>query len=231
MSKLVFDKTGERKVTMGAKECILFVKKSDGTYAVGIAWNGLTKASHSPEGGEATALYADDIKYGEFRSAESVKGSAEFYMTPDEFYPCMGYGELHDTFKGVKVAQQKHVPFAICYKTTEGDDEDAERGYKLHIYYNCTANPVSKEATSMNESPEAATFSIEFTTTPEAVDGKKPTAYIEIDSQMLSSVTGGEAKLARIIDALYGKDASQGVEASDPTLLKPNDILAILNEQ
>lgn len=233
MAKVQFDLDGQRFFETGCSECVLYVKKNDGTYDKGVAWNGLSKVSHSPEGGEETAIYADNIKYLSLRSVENVKGTIECYMTPDAFYPCMGFASASAAIEGVRLAQQVRATFAFCYKSIKGNDANPEKGYIIHVYYGCTVNPSSKDATTVNESPEAATMSFEFSTTPVKVDNFKPLAYLEIDSEKLKSQTGGADKLTAIEEALYGKDPTTvgGNDGSDPTLLDPNAIIAILNAQ
>ena len=177
--KLSWDKSGERFYETGVKNGVLYVQNA-GAYPKGVAWNGLTAVTESPSGAEATPLYADDIKYLELTSEEEFGGTIEAYTYPDEFAECDGSAELA---KGVKIGQQKRKAFGLVYKTTLGNDEEGnDHGYKLHLVYGCKAAPSEKAYATINDSPEAITFSWEFTTTPVAVTGHKPTAHIEIDS-------------------------------------------------
>lgn len=213
MSKIIFDNTGERLFETGVKNCVLYVQKS-GEYQTGVAWNGITAVTESPEGAEATALYADDIKYLNLISAEELKATVEAYMYPEEFEQCDGSASLA---AGVSIGQQKRSPFGLCYKTVLGNDTDGnDYGYKLHILYGATAAPSEKAYATINDSPEAITFSWELTTTPVAVTGHKPTSLITIDSTKVDGT-----KLAELEAKLYGS------ESEDPTLLLPDEIAAI----
>ena len=177
--KLSWDNSGERLYETGVKNGVLYVQNA-GKYPKGVAWNGLTAVTESPSGAEATPLYADDIKYLELTSEEEFGGTIEAYTYPDEFAECDGSAELAT---GVKISQQKRKAFGLAYRTTIGNDEDGnDHGYKLHLVYGCKAAPSEKAYATINDSPEAITFSWEFTTTPVAVTGHKPTAHIEIDS-------------------------------------------------
>lgn len=197
MSQLVWDQTGQRIYETGVKKGVLYVQDSKGAYPKGVAWNGLTAVNQSPSGAEASPLYADDIKYLELMSNEDFGGSIEAYTYPEEFEACDGSAALAT---GVKIGQQKRSSFGLCYRTIIGNDiENDEYGYKLHLVYGCKAAPSEKAYATVNDSPEAVTFSWEFTTTPVAVDGFKPTAYLEIDS------TKADAdKLAALEAILYG---------------------------
>ena len=176
--KLSWDKSGERFYETGVKNGVLYVQNA-GAYPKGVAWNGLTAVTESPSGAEATPLYADDIKYLELTSEEEFGGTIEAYTYPDEFAECDGSAELA---QGVKIGQQKRKAFGLVYKTTLGNDEEGnDHGYKLHLVYGCKAAPSEKAYATINDSPEAITFSWEFTTTPVAVADHKPTAHIEID--------------------------------------------------
>ena len=196
MSKLVWDQTGERLYETGVKQGVLYVQEA-GAYPKGVAWNGLTAVTESPSGAEATALYADDIKYLNLMSAEEFGATVEAYTYPDEFAACNGEGELAT---GVSIGQQKRKAFGLCYRTALGNDVDGnDHGYKLHLIYGAMAAPSEKAYATINDSPEAITFSWELTTTPVAVNGFKPTASITIDSTKVDAT-----KLAALEDALYG---------------------------
>lgn len=197
MPKLVWDKTGERFYETGVKQGVLYPQETGGTYPKGVAWNGLTGVTESPEGAEATPLYADDIKYLNLMSVEEFKATVEAYTYPDEFAECDGSKEIA---KGVSVGQQKRKAFGMSYKTTLGNDSDNNNyGYKLHIIYGALAAPSEKEYATINDSPEAITFSWELSTTPVSVDKCDPTASITIDS-----TKADPDKLKALEDILYG---------------------------
>lgn len=230
MAKLKWDQTGGRLYETGVKKGVLFVMKEDGSYDKGVAWNGLTGVTESPSGAEATALYANDEKYLELRSNEEFGATIEAYTYPDEFAECDGSAE---PVTGMKLTQQTRKKFALCYRTTIGNDAKGnDYGYKLHIIYGCTAAPSEKEYATINDSPEAITFSWEVSTTPVAigdVDGKsyKPTAHIEIDSTKFTEETA-KAKLASLEDKLYGTDGVSG-SGTESELLLPNAIITMLS--
>lgn len=222
MSKLVWDQTGERYYETGVKQGVLYPQATGGTYPKGVAWNGLTAVTESPSGAEATALYADDIKYLNLMSAEEFGATIEAYTYPDEFAQCDGSATLAT---GVSIGQQSRKAFGLCYRTTLGNDVDGnDFGYKLHIIYNALAAPSEKAYATINDSPEAITFSWEVTTTPVNVTGFKPTASITIDSTKVD-----KSKLASLEEILYGKDApSSGGEGTDPRLPLPNEIAELM---
>lgn len=202
MSRLTWDNTGERYYETGVKQGVLYPIQTDGKYSVGVAWNGLTAVTESPSGAEATALYADDIKYLNLISTEEFGATIEAYTYPDEFAECDGSAALAD---GIMLGQQKRKTFGLCYKTTVGNDVDGnDYGYKLHLIYGCLAAPSEKAYATINDSPEAITFSWEVSTTPVNVAGFKPTSQITIDSTKIAE--GKKAKLTELEDILYGKD-------------------------
>lgn len=208
MSKLVWDQTGEKLYETGVKNGVLYVQEA-GAYPKGVAWNGLTAVTESPSGAEASPLYADDVKYLNLISNEELGGTIEAYMYPDEFGVCDGSASLA---AGVSIGQQPRKAFGLCYRTTLGNDvESNDYGYKLHLIYGCLAAPSEKAYASINDSPEAITFSWEFSTTPVAVEGHKPTACITIDSTKVDAV-----KLAALEDILYGS-ASEEARLPLPT--------------
>ena len=212
--KLSWDKSGERFYETGVKNGVLYVQNA-GAYPKGVAWNGLTAVTESPSGAEATPLYADDIKYLELTSEEEFGGTIEAYTYPDEFAECDGSAELA---KGVKIGQQKRKAFGLVYKTTLGNDEDGnDHGYKLHLVYGCKAAPSEKAYATINDSPEAITFSWEFTTTPVAVTGHKPTAHIEIDSTKADPTC-----LAALEAKLFG------TETDEPQLPLPDEVKTLM---
>ena len=179
-SPLVWDQTGEKFYETGVKNGVLYVQHTDGTYPKGVAWNGLTAVTESPSGAEKTPLYADDTKYLNLMSAEEFGATIEAYTYPDEFAQCDGSAEIAE---GVTIGQQARKSFGMAYKTTIGNDvSNNDYGYKLHIIYGALASPSEKGYSTINDSPEAITFSWEVTTTPVNVTGKKPTASLVIDS-------------------------------------------------
>ena len=217
MAKLVWDKTGDRLYETGVKNGVLYIPTA-GVYSKGVAWNGLTAVTESPSGAEPTALYADDTKYLSLMSTEEFGATIEAYTYPDEFAACDGSAELAD---GVMIGQQKRSTFGLCYKTTIGNDTDGnDHGYKLHIIYGALAAPSEKAYASINDSPEAMTFSWEITTTPVNVTGAKPTASLVIDS-----TKADPSKLAALEDILYGKD---GEPANEPRLPLPDEIKSLM---
>lgn len=217
MTKVVWDAVGQRLYETGVKNGVLYPQNSNGLYPLGIAWNGLTAVTESPSGAEPNPIYADDIKYLNLISAEEFGATIEAYTYPDEFAECDGSGALA---VGVKVGQQKRKAFGLCYRTALGNDIDAvDYAYKLHLIYGAIAAPSEKAYATINDSPEAITFSWEVSTTPVAVTGFKPTASIEIDSSKVDS-----AKLAALEAILYGTDVA------DPYLPLPDEVAAIFTE-
>lgn len=197
MAKLTWDNTGERIFETGVKQGVLYPIQSDGKYTKGVAWNGLTAVTESPSGAEATALYADDIKYLNLLSNEEFGATIEAYTYPDEFAECDGSAELAT---GVMIGQQKRKTFGLCYRTTIGNDvEGNDYGYKLHLVYGCLAAPSEKGYSTINDNPDAITFSWEVSTTPVNVEGFKPTSQITIDS-----TKADPTKLAALEAVLYG---------------------------
>lgn len=222
MAKIVWDKTGDHFYETGVKNCVLYIP-TEGVYSKGVAWNGITAITESPSGAEATALYADDIKYLNLYSVEEFGATIEAYTYPDEFAECDGSAEL---VAGVKIGQQARKPFGLCYRTTIGNDTDGnDHGYKLHIIYGAMASPSEKSYNTINDSPEAVTFSWELTTTPVNVAGAKPTASITIDSTKVD-----KQKLAALEEVLYGKDGSGdgNTGAAEPRLPLPDEIKTIM---
>lgn len=224
MSKIVWDKTGERLYETGVKNGVLYLQ-TNGVYNNGVAWNGLTAVTESPSGAEATALYADDMKYLNLYSAEEFGATIEAYTYPDEFAECDGSKELVD---GVVIGQQTRKAFGLCYRTVIGNDTDGEaHGYKLHIIYGAMASPSEKAYATINDSPEAITFSWEVTTTPVNVTGAKPTASVVIDS-----TKADPTKLAALETILYGKDPTtpEGSDGVDPRLPLPDELKTLMTK-
>lgn len=219
MARLEWDKTGEHLYETGVDHGVLYFPDQTGAYKNGVAWNGLISVSESPSGAEATGQYADNIKYLNLISAEEFGATVEAYTYPEEFEACNGNKELVDN-TGVYVGQQSRSVFGFCYRTMIGNDTDGQdHGYKLHLVYGCQVSPSEKAYQTINDSPEALTFSWELSTTPVNVTGKKPTALLVIDSTKIDST-----KLARIEAKLYGDESSTGA-----VLPTPDEIAEILN--
>lgn len=224
MSKLVWDKTGERFYETGVDRGVLYPVETGGKYGAGVAWNGLTAVTESPSGAEATAIYADNIKYLSLTSAEEFGATIEAYTYPPEFEQCDGSASIAT---GVVIGQQSRKSFGLCYRTVMGNDVDGnDHGYKIHIIYGAMAAPSEKSYATINDSPEAITFSWEVTTTPVNVSGFKPTACITIDS-----TKANPTDLASLEEILYGKDAGpEGTPAAvEPRLPLPDEIATIMS--
>lgn len=218
MAKIEWDKTGERFYETGVKKGVLYPQATGGTYPAGVAWNGLTAVTEAPTGAEATPLYADDIKYLNLYSVEEFAATVEAYTYPDEFGECDGSAEL---VAGVAIGQQKRKSFGMSYVTTIGNDVDGNsHGYKIHIIYGAMAAPSEKGYATINDSPEAITFSWEVTTTPVSVTGFDPTASITIDSTKVNA-----DKLTALEAVLYG------TEDQEPRLPLPDEIATLLGEE
>lgn len=228
MAKIEWDKTGEHLYENGIRNGVLYRRNADGTYGgadnPGVAWNGLTTVTESPEGAEPTDLYADDIKYLTMRSAETFGATVECYTYPDEFMECNGEASL---VTGMYIAQQPRVSFGLCYRTVIGNDVQLENyGYKLHLVYGCTASPSEKSYQTINDSPEAITFSFEISTVPEnvTIQGRndKPTSLIIIDTSKLTTTTQ-RANLTTLEGILYGSDNAE------PRLPLPAEVYSIMS--
>ena len=214
MAKLNWDVQGERYYETGVSKGVLYPFK-EGKYTNGVAWNGLTAVTESPSGAEPTPLYADNIKYLNLLSNEEFAATVEAYTYPDEFAECDGSAELA---AGVSVGQQKRIPFGMSYVTKVGNDTDGQDyGYKIHLIYGALAKPSQKNYATINDNPEAITFSWELSTTPVAVPNLKPTACITIDSKKV-----GSDKLKKIEDKLYG------TETEEATLPTPTELAALI---
>lgn len=217
MSKIVWDETGKRFYETGVNQGVLYLRDTNGAYINGVAWNGLTSVTESPSGAEATPLYADDTKYLNLMSAEEFGASIEAYTYPDEFAECDGSAEI---VTGVVIGQQSRKTFGLCYRTALGNDVDGNsHGYKIHLIYGATASPSEKGYTTINDSPEAITFSWELTTTPVNVKGHKPTSSIVIDSTKATP-----EKLKALEDILYG---TTDVE---PRMPLPDEIVTLMGQ-
>lgn len=214
MPKIKWDQTGERYYETGVSKGVLY-PYANNAYANGVAWNGLINVSESPEGAEATPLYADNIKYLNLMSAEEFKATIEAYTYPDEFAACNGEASLEE---GVSIGQQKRSQFGLSYQTKIGNDVDSELGYKIHLVYGALAAPSEKAYATVNDSPEAITFSWEISTTPVEVPGFKPTASLVIDSTKVDP-----AKLVEFEKKLYGD------ETTEATLPLPSEVATLFH--
>lgn len=217
MAKLVFNQVGERLFETGVKNGVLYVMGDGDTYGNGVVWNGLTGVTEKPTGAEATNLYADDVKYVVIQGAEEFEATIEAYTYPEEFEACDGSAAL---VEGVNVGQQERKTFAFCYKTSLGNDTQGQSfGYKLHIIYGCKAKPSEKSYSTINDSPEAVTFSWDVSTTPVPVEGMNPTATLVVDSTRVAP-----ENMKKLEDKLYG------TESEEPTLPLPNEVKQLLSE-
>lgn len=214
MVALTWDDAGKRQYEMGTDHGVLYLMTSTGVYDAGVAWNGLTAVTESPDGAEANAMYADNIKYASLRSAETFGATIEAYTFPDEFIPCDGGAIV--AADGVVFGQQPRSKFGFSYRTQIGNDVSQEAGYKLHLVYGATASPSEKSYETINDSPEGMTFSWEIETDPVAVEGHpelKPVASITIDSTKVN-----KNKLAELEKKLYGETTGK------PTLPLPGEV-------
>lgn len=219
---LEWDKIGERTYETGVDHGVLY-PQDGGVYPKGVAWSGLTSVTESPSGAEDTALYADNMKYLNLKSAEELGLTIDCYTYPDEWKACDGSAELAP---GVNLGQQKRNTFGLCYRTMIGNDtEGQDHGYKLHLIYGCSASPSDKQFESVNDSPNANAFSYEISTTPVTVEGFKPVASIEVDSTKVDKTA-----LAALEAILYGQTASEegGTETS-ARLPLPDELKDIFN--
>lgn len=219
--KITWDATGERYFEMGVSKGVLFVMGSAGTYGEGVAWNGLSTVTESPEGAEPTDIWADNIKYATLRSTETFSGTIEAYTYPDEFNACNGEATL---VEGATIGQQSRATFGLCYRTEIGSDtaSDGTAGYKLHFLYGLTASPSEKAYASINDSPEAIAFSWEVSSTPVTVTSianAKPTSTVVVDSR-----TADSTKLRELEKMVYGDTATTS------KLPTPDEIYTLLNE-
>ena len=212
--RVKWDQDGDRLYETGVDRGMLYPKKNN-AYPFGVAWSGLRSVEESPSGAEATALYADNIKYLNLMSTEEYGATIGVYTYPDEFAKCNGEDEIAD---GVTIGQQTRTAFGFAYRTVLGNDEKFnDYGYKIHIVYNCLAKPSSKSYETVNDSPAAAELSYEVSTTPVNVEGFKPSATVVIDSTKTTP-----EKMKAIEDVLYG------TETTDPRLPLPDEIAAIM---
>lgn len=233
MSKIVWDATGEKRFETGDDHGVLYLLDSNGAYANGVAWNGLTAVTESPSGADVTDLWADNIKYASLRATETYGATIEAYTYPDEFAECDGSAEVAT---GVMIGQQTRKKFGFCFRSVVGNDVNPEAGYKLHLIYGASASPSDRSYATVNESPDAITFSWEVTTDPVNVTGSfngtawaesgqtfKPTSCVTIDSTKTTS-----AKMKAIEDILYGTDGTGGSEGTAPRLPLPDEVASIM---
>ena len=215
MARLIWDEVGQRFFETGVKNGVLYVQDNDGSYKNGVVWNGLTAVTESPSGAEETPLYADDVKYLTLRSAEEFGATVEAYTYPEEFEQCDGSAAIA---AGVTIGQQARRAFGLCYRTSVGNDIQGQNfSYKLHLIYGCTVAPSEKSYSTINDNPEAITFSWELSTVPVPVDGFSPTASLVIDASKVD-----EGKMELLEDALFGD------ESNEAKLLLPNEIMEML---
>lgn len=228
MARLEWDKSGEHLYETGVKQGVLYVQDDDGTYPAGVVWNGLTAVTESPSGAEANPIYADDIKYLNLYSAEEFGATIEAYTYPDEFAECDGSAEL---ITGAMLGQQGRKTFGLCYRTVLGNDvKNEEYGYKLHMIYGCKASPSEKSYQTINDSPEAITFSWEVNSVPVnvGVGNFKPTSIITIDSTKFKT-DSDKSKLKALEDILYGSaTAPSGTTVPGPRLPLPAEVYTLL---
>lgn len=215
MAKLVWDQAGQKFFETGVSNGVLYVSDGQGGYLKGVAWNGLTSVAENPSGAESNPVYADNIKYLNIISAEEFGATIEAYTYPDEFMECDGSAQV---VTGVNIGQQARKSFGISYRTRVGNDVAGDNlGYKIHVIYNCQAAPSGKTYSTVNESPEAITFSWEVTTTPVPVEGFRPTSTVVFDSTKLDA-----EKMAAVENALYGG------ASSEPGLPSIEELLALV---
>lgn len=222
---LNWDETGNKLYETGVDHGVLYPMGQNG-YGTGVAWNGLTTVTETPSGAEATKLYADNIKYLEIRSAEEFGGTIEAYTYPDEWAECDGSAAL---LTGVYAGQQPRKVFGLCYRTVLGNDVDLDaHGYKLHIVYGCTASPSERSYATINDSPEAITFSWEFSSVPVPIEGHKPVSCITIDSTKVDPT-----KLKNLENKLYGvstdSTVNPAVAGSAAYLPLPAEVISTLS--
>ena len=215
MARLIWDEVGQRFFETGVKNGVLYVQDNNGSYKNGVVWNGLTAVTESPSGAEETPLYADDVKYLTLRSAEEFGATVEAYTYPEEFEQCDGSAAIA---AGVIIGQQARRAFGLCYRTSVGNDIQGQNfSYKLHLIYGCTVAPSEKSYSTINDNPEAITFSWELSTVPVPVDGFSPTASLVIDASKVD-----EGKMQLLENALFGDDQNEA------KLLLPNEIMELI---
>ena len=234
MSRLVWDKTGEKTYETGTKQGVLYLQDANGEYSTGVAWNGLTSVSETPDGGDANDSYADEIKYLVLRGVENFGGTIEAYTYPDEFMECDGSASL---MSGVAIGQQPRKTFGFSYVTTIGNDTLLDNyGYKIHLIYGASASPSDRQYQTINDSPEPIQFSWEFTTVPVPVtitgstETYKPTSVLIVDSTQFPPELDGSknAKLQALEDALYGSGDEGTSGGTTARLPLPGEVIELL---
>lgn len=222
--RITWDAPEDRLFETGVKHGVIYPVNGDGEYKPGVAWNGLTAVTETPSGAEATALYADDMKYLNLISAEEFGLTIEAYTYPDEFALCDGTDSLDDAIPGAFIGQQARKVFGFCYETTVGNAVDGnDHSRKLHLVYGCLASPSERAYQTINDSPEAITFSWEVKTTPVTVTGKKATAIVTLDMGKLNT-----NQIKAVEDAVYGTDPVGQVAGTDPYLPTPDQLAALI---
>jgi hypothetical protein len=218
MPPLTWDVVGERRYETGVDRGVLYLPDETGDYDTGVAWNGLTTVTESPSGADASPQYADNIKYLNLVSAEEFGATIEAFTYPDEFGQCDGSAEPEP---GIYLGQQGRRVFGLCYRTRVGNDlGGVDHGYKLHLVYGCLAAPSEKAYGTINDSPEAITFSWDVSTTPVPVTDHKPTALITVDSTVVA-----DGVMDALEDILYGTDGSPGTTARLPL---PDEVIDLV---
>lgn len=229
MSAIVWDQIGEKTYETGVKKGVLYPQAADGSYPNGVAWNGLTSVSETPDGGDANDIYADDIKYLVLRGVENFGGTIEAYTYPDEFAECDGSATL---MSGVTIGQQPRKAFGFSYVTTIGNDTEMDNhGYKIHLIYGASASPSERSYETINDSPEPINFSWEYSTVPVPVTGHKATSCLIIDSTKFPEASPGvkNAKLQALENALYGTDGAGSSAGTAPYLPLPAQVVTLLS--
>lgn len=226
MARLTWDGTGEKLFETGVDHAVLYPLNDDAVYSPGVAWNGVVSIAETPEGGEPESQYADNIKYLTMTSAEELNGTIEAFTYPDEWAACDGSVEVTP---GLTIGQQKRRTFGLSYRTKIGNDVDSQdHGYKLHLLYGAMTSPSERTYETINDSPEAITFSWEYTTTPVAVTGHSPTALLTIDSTKVD-----QTKLKALEAILYGGEEGTasiaGGETSTARLPLPDEVISMLS--
>lgn len=225
MSRLIWDKIGERYFETGVDRGVLYPMGKNGTYDKGVAWSGLSAINENPSGGEANPFYADNIKYLNIMANEDFGFGIEAFFYPDEWEACDGSVEIAP---GVMAGQQTRKVFGLSYRTLIGNDtEGTDHGYKLHLVYGAQASPSQRNRNTMNESPEPTTMSWDATTTPVDVPGAKPTAHL-----VIYSTRTDKDKLAALEEILYGKNPTTegGTDGVEPRLPMPAEIIELFKE-
>lgn len=219
MPKLVWDAIGEHKYETGVDHVALYKPNTQKKYVGGVAWNGVSSISESPSGADSNPIYADNIKYLDLRSAEEFGATIECYTYPPEFAECNGEAIVTN---GVVIGQQSRKTFGLAYRSIVGNDlQGNDYAYKLHLIYGATASPAEKQYSTVNDSPEAGTFSFELTTTPIAVQGYKNTASLTIDTSLFTD----KDKITALENKLFG------TEQDEPELPTPAEVFVLLGMQ